>query len=228
MSHSVEQHLAVTPEAYDAEIRRFVFAYEEMIDEIGGAIVALYGKDAALTIVDLGAGTGALAASLAERLPRATFVLLDADPAMLRHAEGRLAAHRARASFECGSFMDPMKPCDVAVASLSLHHVHDLDAKEKLYANVRGALREKGMLFSADVTMPKSHVLADHARKRWAAHLVAHGDSEAQAYGRFEAWSKEDTYFSIEDELAIIRRAGFASAEILFRRGPSTVLTAVF
>lgn len=223
MSHSVEQHLAVTPEAYDVEIRRFVFAYEEMIDEIAGALVALHGADAPLRIVDLGAGTGALTASLAAKLPRATFLLVDADAAMLRRAEGRLASYQSRVTTKHGSFTDPLEGCDVAVASLALHHVHDLAKKEELYRNIHASVT---MLFSADVTMPRHRSLADRARARWAAHLVAHGDEEAQAYGRFEAWSKEDTYFSIEEELAAMRRAGFASAEVLFRRGPSTVLVA--
>jgi hypothetical protein len=41
MSHSVEQHLSVTPTAYDAGIR-FVLGCEAMIEELAGAIVRLW------------------------------------------------------------------------------------------------------------------------------------------------------------------------------------------
>src|SRR5262249_14629873 len=150
------------------------------IDEIASALVALHGADAPLRIVDLGAGTGALTASLAARLPRATFLLLDADAAMLRRAQDRLAPFASRIDTKHGSFGDPIPTCDVAVASLSLHHVHELAKKEEVYRNVRASSK---MLLSADVTMPRNASLADRARARWAAHLVAHGDTEAQAYG---------------------------------------------
>jgi ubiquinone/menaquinone biosynthesis C-methylase UbiE len=226
MSHSVKQHLAVTPEEYDAEIRRFVFGYEEMLGEITTTLTRLHGEDATIDVLDLGAGTGALASRVAACLPRARLTLLDADGAMLARARLRLDAQGVRARFVQASFADALPSCDAALASLSLHHVGERAAKEAVYANVRRSLQTGGVLLSADVTMPRCRALAKLAYARWAAHLVAHGDTETQAYGRFEDWSKEDRYFPLEDEIAMMRAAGFATAEILWRRGPSTVLVA--
>jgi len=227
MSHSVEQHLAVTPEAYDAEIRRFVPAYEAMLDELVEALASLLPAGSSPAILDLGAGTGALSSRIAARLPGASLTLLDADASMLAEAELRLAPHRVRVTFVRGSFFDPLPACDVAVAALALHHVRDLDEKGALYRNVHRAIVPGGFLLDADAAMPSAKALADRAWRRWAAHLVASGDTEVQAYARFADWAKEDRYFSVEQELALLRATGFADADVLFRSGPSRVLVAL-
>jgi tRNA (cmo5U34)-methyltransferase len=227
MSHSVEQHLAVTASEYDVAIRRFVPAYDAMLDELVEALANLLPAGEAPRILDLGAGTGALSARIVARLPEAALTLLDADPAMLAQAEQRLAPHRARVTLVQGSFFDALPACDAAVASLSLHHVRDLDHKGALYRNVHRAIAPGGILLDADAAMPGSPALADRARRRWAAHLVAHGHTEAEAYARFVDWAREDRFFSVEEELALLRAAGFAGADVIFRSGPSRVLAAI-
>jgi tRNA (cmo5U34)-methyltransferase len=227
MSHSVERHLAVTAADYDVEIHRFIPAYDAMLDELVEALASLLPGSAGPRVLDLGAGTGALSARIAARVPAASLTLLDADPAMLAQAEQRLALHRARATFVQGSFFDPLPTCDVAVASLALHHVRDLDEKGALYRNVHRAIAPGGFLLDADVTMPNAPALADRTWRRWAAHLVAHGDTEAQAYARFADWAKEDRYCGIDEDLSLLRAAGFAGVDVLFCSGPSRVLAAV-
>jgi tRNA (cmo5U34)-methyltransferase len=227
MSHSVEQHLAVSAAAYDVEILRFVPAYEAMLDALVDALAELLPPGAAPRVLDLGAGTGALSARVAARLPGASLTLLDADPAMLAEAEARLAPYRGRVTLARGSFFEPLPACDAAVASLALHHVRDLDEKRALYRNVHRAVVPGGLFLDADAAIPWGPVLGERARRRWAAHLVARGDTEAQAYARFADWAREDRYFGLDEELSALREAGFASADVLFRAGPSRVLAAV-
>ena len=227
MSHSVEQHLAVSAAAFDVEIRRFVPSYDAMLDALVEALVDLLPEGAAPRVLDLGAGTGALSARIAARLPAASLTLLDADAAMLARAEERLAAHRERVTLVRGSFFDPLPPCDVAVASLSLHHVRDLDEKRSLYGNVHRALAPGGMLLDADAALSPAPALASRVRRRWAAHLVTSGDTEAQAYARFAEWDRQDRFFGIDEELAALREAGFTAVDVLFRSGPSRVIAAL-
>src|SRR5260370_13957521 len=122
MSHSVQKHLAVTPEVYDEEIRRFVPGYDAMLDEVVGALEEHLPRRAG-RVLDLGAGTGALTARIAARLPGLGFTLLDADAAMLALAAERLAPIPARLEFREGSFSQELPACDAAVASLALHHL---------------------------------------------------------------------------------------------------------
>src|SRR4051812_25804986 len=112
MAHSVESHLAVRPDAYDAAIRRFVPGYEAMLAELVDGLARALARVPAPVVLDLGAGTGALAARVLARLPAARIILLDADAAMLAQAEARLADHRARIELRRGSFLDALPACD--------------------------------------------------------------------------------------------------------------------
>ncbi|HEU4413040.1 MAG TPA: class I SAM-dependent methyltransferase [Polyangiaceae bacterium] len=224
MGHSVERHLAVGPAAYDDEIRRFVPGYDAMLDEAASA-VAEHAPGAA-RVLDLGAGTGALSERVAARCPGARFVLLDADAAMLARAGARLEGLRGRLELRAGRFTDPLPAADAAVASLALHHVPDLDEKARVYRGVAASLAPGAPLVVADAFLPEAPALAAPVWRRWAAHLVAGGDTEAEAFARFGEWQKEDRYFSLAQELAALASAGFA-ADVRWRGGPVAVIVAL-
>lgn len=226
MSHSVEKHLAVAPAAYDVEIRRFVPDYEEMLREVEGALAEHLDPGGRTHVVDLGAGTGALSAALAARFPTMRLTLVDLDAAMLARAASRLAGVRDRVTLHEGSFADPLPSCDAAVASLALHHVHDRDDKQLAYANVRAALAPGGILVTADAFVPACEAFKVPLMRGWAAHLVSGGDTEAQAYARFAEWAHEDRYYGIDEELGMLRGAGFREVDVRWRRGSNAVLVA--
>ena len=74
---SVQSHLGIRLEEYDAKIRTFIPRYEEMIAAAAGALRAI-GRPA-LHILDLGTGTGALAAECLRVRPAARLTAIDAD-----------------------------------------------------------------------------------------------------------------------------------------------------
>ncbi len=227
MAHSVQQHLSVTPAAYDVEIRRFIPGYDAMLDEVAEAIAEQVGD--APHVIDLGAGTGSLTERIARRLPRARFTLIDIDPSMLAQAAGRLADVADRVTLTEASFDDALPACDAIVAGFALHHVHDPAAKGALFARIHDALRPGGVLAIADAMVGDAGPFAEVVRRRWAAHLVASGDAEAQAFARFDEWAKEDRYFPVADELVRLADAGFARdrIDVRWRVGPVAVVVAV-
>src|SRR5215207_1961847 len=95
-------------------------------------------------VLDLGGGTGALSAAVLGALPEARVTVLDVDSAMLDEARRRLARFGDRVEFRESSFLDPLPAADAVVASLALHHVHDLGAKTDLYRAIHGALSAGG------------------------------------------------------------------------------------
>jgi tRNA (cmo5U34)-methyltransferase len=224
MAHSVEHHLSVTPAAYDVEIRRFIPGYDAMLDEAAAAVLEMGG---APHVVDLGAGTGSLTDRIAHVVPDARFTLIDIDPAMLERAASRLEAVRDRVTMREQAFAAAIPDCDAVVAAFSLHHVHDPVDKSALFARVHGALAPAGRFVIADAMIADAGPFAEPARKRWAAHLVAAGDTEAEAHARFASWAEEDRYFPIADELDRLRAAGFAQIDVRWRLGPTAVLVAV-
>jgi tRNA (cmo5U34)-methyltransferase len=178
-------------------------------------------------VLDLGAGTGALSAAVLGGLPGARVTLLDVDTAMLDEARGRLAPFAGRVGFREASFLDPLPAADAVVASLALHHVHDIDAKTDLYRSIRDALAPGGVFLNIDAAVTDGARLNALIFDRWAARMAEHGMTDAEARGHFAAWAAEDRYFPLDEELAALRRAGFAEVECFWRRGSSAICGAL-
>ncbi len=222
MIHSVRRHLRLEIEAYDKTIRAFVPAYEEMLARTVDAVAAAKPQK----VLDLGAGTGALAQAVLQRCRETTVELIDADAEMLAQARQRLAPFAARVQYTVRTFQGPLPACDAVVASLALHHVPTLADKRTIFSAIHAALRPGGVFVNADATMPTDPSARQAEYKTWAAHLVSCGIAEARAYRHFAEWADEDTYFPVEDELAALTNAGFA-ATCLWRVVPVTVVKAI-
>jgi len=218
----VASHLGIDVAEYDARIRTFIPDYETLIDTGASAV-----PRAARTIVDLGTGTGALAARCLQRVPRALLHGIDADAGMLAIAARRLAAARpaTRASFVTGNFLRVAIPsCDAVVASFALHHVRTRAAKLRLYRRIRSALTRGGVLVSVDCNPSRDPAEARAQRDAWTAHL-RRTYSRRQADGFLRAWSKEDVYVPLDAEVRLLERAGF-TVDVRWRRGSFVVLRA--
>ena len=170
-------------------------------------------------MVDLGAGTGALAAAILAHEGVREVVAIDVDAEMLAQARVRLAGFGERASFREQSFDDALPRCDAVAASLALHHVPTMGRKRALYARIHAALAPGGVFVNADVTMPAEAHLREAAYDRWAQHLVASGIEEGRAREHFAEWADEDTYFPVQEELSALREAGF-EAECVWEETP--------
>jgi tRNA (cmo5U34)-methyltransferase len=223
--HSVKRHLDVDADAYDVEIRRFIPGYDEML-ATGVELLAALAPPAA-HVLDLGGGTGALSEAVLAGLPDARVTVLDVDPAMLREARRRLARFADRVEFREASFLDPLPAADAVMASLALHHVHDLGAKTDLYRAIHTALAPGGVFLNLDAAITQGPRLNALVFERWAARMAEHGITEDEAHGHFDAWADEDRYFPLDEELAALRRAGFAEVECFWRSGSSAICCAL-
>jgi tRNA (cmo5U34)-methyltransferase len=225
MTHSVKRHLDVDASAYDVEIRRFIPHYDDML-ATGVELLAALAPPGA-HVLDLGGGTGALSAEVLRGLPEARVTVLDVDRAMLNEARRRLAPFGDRVEFREGSFFDPLPAADAVVASLALHHVHDLGAKTELYRAIHAALPPGGVFLNLDAVVTEDPRLNALTFGRWAARMAEHGITAVEARGHFAAWAREDRYFPLDEELAALRRAGFGEVECFWRRGGTAICCAL-
>ena len=219
---SVASHLNSPLEEYDARIRTFIPRYDEMLDA-GAAAMRAIGSRPRPVIVDLGTGTGAFAERCVRVLPRATVIGIDEDLEILELARRRLAT--AAAEFRSGRFeREPLPRADAIIASLALHHVKSRAAKQKLYGRIAQALRPRGIFVTADCFPPEDSRLAAAARADWRAHLQqTYTAREAARF--FAAWAREDRYFTIDAELAMLRSSGLKPG-VVWRAGEMAVIAA--
>jgi SAM-dependent methyltransferase len=178
---SVAGHLSIQVAEYDARIRTFVPDYELLIATAARALLLI--DISAPTVVDLGIGTGALAAYCGEVRPAARLIGIDADPAMLDLARARLFGHPSVEFIESNFLEVALPPCDAIVACISLHHISSADAKRRFYASCRQVLRAGGLLISADCFPARDERLAAHQRRLWLEYLEGfYSATEAEAY----------------------------------------------
>jgi ubiquinone/menaquinone biosynthesis C-methylase UbiE len=213
----VAAHLGIDLADYDERIRTFIPHYEEMLDTAAETLPA-----STRVIVDLGTGTGALAARCVENVGRAHVIGIDSDTGILAAAAGRL---QHRATFLCSNFTRCAIPsCDAVVASFALHHVRTRPAKLALFRRIHDALGHGGVFLTVDCYPAGDTKLAAEQHKKWKAHLEKFY-GKAQAAALLKAWSHEDAYMPLNVEMELIREAGL-SADVLWRKESFAVILA--
>lgn len=174
------------------------------------------------TVLDLGTGTGALAARIASAHPDAQLTLLDGAPAMVEKAAATLGARAAAAVVQ--DFADPLPlgPFDAVVSALAIHHLDD-PAKASLYARAHDVLRPGGVLVNADQIVGATPAL-DALLRRWH-------EREARALGATDAeWAaavermRHDRCATADAQLGMLHAAGFADVGVHFADGRFAVL----
>jgi ubiquinone/menaquinone biosynthesis C-methylase UbiE len=216
----VGSHLGIQLRDYDARILTFIPHYDAMLAAAAAALVPLVRR--APRVVDLGIGSGALSERVAAALSHPRIVGIDEDEGMLALARRRLGA--AVRLFH-GDFQRTALPvCDAITASFALHHVPTHRRKARLYSRCHAALRSRGTLVTADCFPASDSRLRKAGRQRWLEHLER-SYARAEADRLLRAWAHEDHYFVLDDELRLLRNAGFA-AEVVWRHDAFAVLAA--
>ena len=219
---SVAQHLKIKLSEYDKSIRTFIPNYEEMLDEVAKT-ASLVGKRKP-TILDLGIGTGGLSARCLAIMPHADIYGIDADPDILELARRRLSRKmQGRLELTHGSFLETLFPrCDAIAATLALHHVASVKAKQRLYAKCFLALRSGGIFVTGDCFLAEHSRLTQRYMENWEAHMRrAYTTTEVKNF--LAAWKKEDTYFPLRKEIQMLNAVGF-HVEVVWRRPPFAVV----
>jgi SAM-dependent methyltransferase len=212
------EHLGIKFGSYDATIASLIPHYKELIHAAAAAVAAVAPN--APAVVDLGTGSGALAAEILKVRPKARLIGIDLDADLLAAARRRL---RGRIDTIHDNFELARIPrCDVVSASFALHHIDTGRKKGALYKRAFTALRDGGLLVSADCFLASSSKLRQRDRQRWLDHLqLKYTRKKSEQFLR--SWAREDVYFSLDREIELLRDAGF-SIEIPWRRDSFAVV----
>ncbi len=173
-------------------------------------------------VLDLGAGTGLLAAMVASAHPEASLVLIDEVPDMLEQSRLRLVG--VDAEYVLASFADdlPAGPFDAVVSALAIHHLQDR-AKQDLMCRIANVLTPGGIFVNAEQVAAATPDLDAHQIACWRRTVVASGvsaDDLAAADRRMTA----DICAPVEAQLNWLRDAGFIDVDAPFRDGRFAVL----
>ena len=174
-------------------------------------------------VLDLGAGTGLLAAMVARAHPEAELVLLDGAAEMLAEARERLGDG---ASYVTADLGDPLPggPWDAVVSALAIHHL-DAPGKRDLFARVHDALAPGGMFVNAEQVLGATPELDAVYRERHRAQAFELGVTAVEWEATLERMS-HDRCDTVADQLTWLTDAGFADVDCPWRSGRFAVLAA--
>jgi len=176
-------------------------------------------------ILDLGAGTGLLAAELLRRLPGARLTLLDFSEEMLARARDRFAGGpgappgglAAGVTIRVGDYLGAALdgPWDAVVSALSIHHLQDQE-KHRLYGRVREALAPGGIFVNADNVRDEDPAVQARDRAAWIDVIRASGLPEAELEAALKR-TEVDVLAPLELQLGWLRGHGFAEVGCAYK-----------
>lgn len=205
-----------TASGYDAARRRLIPCF----DDYYGAALSLLPFTAAdePAILDLGAGTGLLAALVRAALPKARLHLIDISEEMLTVAHRRFAGD-PRVTITAMDFSHelPSGPWDAVLSALAIHHLEDAD-KRTLFHRLTSVLRPGGVFVNAEQILAPSAATQANDRARWTAAIRAAGasDEDIAAADRRMAHDKCAT---LADQMLWLEEAGFEDVDCVYKNG---------
>ena len=117
-------------------------------------------KDAAIKILDVGAGYGGLAMYLLARFPHASAVCQDGSEPMADLGAERMKNFAGRFGYAMTDFSRSgwsgklAKDFDAAVSSIAIHNVRDTDTIKRIYADVFPLVKSGGCFLNFDRMRP--------------------------------------------------------------------------
>ena len=137
------------PATYREKIRREIPRYDHLQDAIAAVTAAIK----AVSILDLGTGTGETLSRVLPLHSSARVVGIDESDGMLDVARARLAAYDV--TLQVADLLDelPPGPFDLVVSALAVHHL-DGPGKAELFRRVAAALKPGGRFVLGDVVVP--------------------------------------------------------------------------
>ncbi len=198
---------------YDEHIVNVLPYYREYHGQIID-LVRAYKQDT-IDWLDTGCGTGTLALRVLEKEQNVRFTLCDPSEKMLNEAEKKLGDKNIRFIKAASHEFDFNSEYDVITAVQS-HHYYKPDERAKAVSNCYRALRDGGIFITFENIRMSSENSDAIAMKRWVNFLREHGNSEQDINMHIERRGVETFPITIEQHIALLKRTGFKSVDILW------------
>ncbi len=201
-------------------------------EEIAEAIVNMFPckKDAKISVLDLGAGTGFLTEKILKAYPEAIVTCVDGAKEMLKIAKTRLKSHLDRVSFQVRDFSKrgwnkSLGSFNVVASLFAIHHIQDR-YKRTLYKQIYRMLEQNGYFLLGDLVKSRYDVFEEKYEDIWCKIIqqrakdilgiertleqVKQKDRELRA-------SQRDMPATVDEQIGWLREAGFSLAECVWK-----------
>ncbi|MDO8433545.1 MAG: methyltransferase domain-containing protein [Candidatus Binatus sp.] len=215
MANSVQRAFDLAAEDYDRTRRKLVPGFDDFYRTAIDLIPFPHENE--IEVLDLGAGTGMLAAFIAYSFPKARITMVDISNEMLERARERFELGGERFQFEVSDYgIAPItRKYDAVVSALSIHHLPD-EQKRLLFKRIHDALNDGGVFVNAEQFRGATPELERLNHERWIARARDLGVDEQDLAAAIERM-KFDRSATLDDQLEWMREAGFRSIDCAYK-----------
>ena len=165
--------------------------------------------------LDTGCGTGTLAERALKEIPNVRFTLCDPSEKMLNLAKMKFPKEKVRFLNIPSDKLTFENEFDVVTAIQSHHYFHE-EERELAVRNCCNALKDGGIFMTFENIRMSTDESDSVALKRWLRFLEEHGNSPEDLKMHAERRGVEVFPITIEQHLALIRKCGFRSVDLLW------------
>jgi tRNA (cmo5U34)-methyltransferase len=212
----IKNHFESEAREFDDLILKLIPHYGIMVQTLVEAIP--FEKSSPLRVIDLGCGTGTVAAKVLESFPNAQVICLDLAENMVAMAQEKLG-HNPRASFVVAdlSAYHFNAMYDVAVSSLALHHLATDKDKQQFYRRIYESLHSGGVFYNADVVLASNDHLQSIYMKEWRS-FMGRSVSRDEIEGKWmPTYQEEDRPAKLLDQLEWLKAIGFRDVDVIWK-----------
>lgn len=187
----------------------------ELITEAAKAVCPHASK-----LLDIGCGAGNYTLKMLQKLPQLNCTLVDLSEPMLTRAkqrvlvetEGEIETHQG--DIRAINFGD--KKFDIVLAGAVLHHLRDENDWEETFRKLFNLLNDGGSLWISDLVVEDSELITKLIWDKYGDYLENIGGKDYRE-NVFAYIEKEDSPRSLNFQLALMKKVGFKSTEILHK-----------
>jgi tRNA (cmo5U34)-methyltransferase len=212
----VKQHFEEEAKKFDSIILGLIPYYSEMIEALVSAIP--FDKSGAIKVIDLGCGTGTVSKKVRINFPKAVITCLDIAENMIEMAKIKLAG-QSDIRYQLGDFnrYDFEEYYDVAISSLSLHHLVTDKDKKTFYRKIYNALTPGGIFYNADNIIASNDYLQQIYMDKWKQFMLKKVSKEEIENNWIPRYYDEDRPAKLVDQLIWLKEIGFTDVDVIWK-----------
>ena len=212
----VKKHFEEEAKEFDSIILKLIPYYPEMLDALVSAIP--FDSTKPIKVIDLGCGTGTISKQIKYSFPNAKITCLDVAENMIEMAKKKLSRlSDIKYKIEDFNHFNFDYKYDVAVSSLSLHHLVTDEDKKNFYRKIYKALTTEGVFYNADNVIASNDYLQGFYMNKWKEFMRKSISKEEIENNWIPRYYIEDRPAKLIDQLTWLKEIGFADVDVIWK-----------
>lgn len=197
---------------FDDMLQRSIPYYKDNIN----LIVEILHKRKYQNICDVGCSTGNLLLALAQKLKNINLVGIDNSQSMLQMARAKASAYGANIKFIEADFLDFEFNFDAVILNYTLQFVRPIN-RTNLLSKIKHSLPSGGILILSEKLISQNKQLDKELIDIYHYFKQEQGYSDTEISKKREALENILIPYTQEENISLLKSAGFAEVEMIFR-----------